>query len=669
MCSGSKAKLCSFDLDMEKKNGVLCKSYSKLLELSATDDVAGFICEVEEKGCDVNELSLWYGRKIGSKKMGLEERTPLAIASMYGSTGVLKYIIGTGKVDVNMACGSDGATALHCVVAGGSDSSLEVAKVLVGANADVNALDANGNKPGDLIASFQKLSGNLKRRTLGLLLKGGEVELGDEEEEQVKAVAPLFAKEGCEKKEYPIDTSLPDINTGIYGTDEFRMYSFKVKPCSRAYSHDWTECPFVHPGENARRRDPSKYTYTCVPCPEFKKGTCAKGDACEFAHGVFESWLHPAQYKTRLCKDETGCSRKVCFFAHKPEELRPLYASTGSAIPSPKSGSVSSMDTATLGPLALGSSLLMPTTSTPPMSPTVSCSSPMGGNTWQNKMNFIPPALQLSGSRLKTALNARDLDPDMELLSLESIRTQQQQQRQQLIEEMAGLSSPSRWNGDYNRLGDLKPTNLDDVFGSLDSSLSHLQGLSPKVARNSSSQLQSPTGLQIRQNMNQLRASYPSNISSSPARKPSTYGYDSSAAVAAAVMNSRSAAFAKRSHSFIDRGGVIPRSSNSPPLMTSKMSDWGSPDGKLDWGFNGEELNKLKKSASFATRNGSPASTRASFLPSHSDEPDVSWVHSLVKDVSSGSAGLYDSEQKRRVHDSVPSWIDQMYIDQEQVVA
>nr|GMD00499.1 zinc finger CCCH domain-containing protein 29-like [Ipomoea batatas] len=617
MCSGYKAKLCSFDLDMEKKNGILCKSCSKLLELSATDDVAGFICEVEEKGCDVNELSLWYGRKIGSKKMGLEERTPLAIASMYGSTGVLKYILGTGKVDLNMACGSDGATALHCVVAGGSDSSLEVAKVLVGANADVNALDANGNKPGDLIAPFQKLSSNLKRRTLGLLLKGGEVELGDEEEEQVKAVAPLFAKEGCEKKEYPIDTSLPDINTGIYGTDEFRMYSFKVKPCSRAYSHDWTECPFVHPGENARRRDPSKYTYTCVPCPEFKKGTCAKGDGCEFAHGVFESWLHPAQYKTRLCKDETGCSRKVCFFAHKPEELRPLYASTGSAIPSPKSGSVSSMDTATLGPLALGSSLLMPTTSTPPMSPTVSCSSPMGGNTWQNKMNFIPPALQLSGSRLKTALNARDLDPDMELLSLESIRTQQQQ-RQQLIEEM---------------------------------------GLSPKVARNSSSQLQSPTGHQIRQNMNQLRASYPSNISSSPARKPSTYGYDSSAAVAAAVMNSRSAAFAKRSHSF------------SPPLMTSKMSDWGSPDGKLDWGFNGEELNKLKKSASFATRNGSPASTRASFLPSHSDEPDVSWVHSLVKDVSSGSAGLYDSEQKRRVHDSVPSWIDQMYIDQEQVVA
>ena len=60
------------------------------------------------------------------------------------------------------------------------------------------------------------------------------------------------------------------------------MYSFKVKPCSRAYSHDWTECPFVHPGENARRRDPRRYSYSCVPCPEFRKGgACRKGDNCE----------------------------------------------------------------------------------------------------------------------------------------------------------------------------------------------------------------------------------------------------------------------------------------------------------------------------------------------------------------------------------------------------
>ncbi|KAJ0883029.1 putative ankyrin repeat-containing domain-containing protein [Helianthus annuus] len=33
--------------------------------------------------------------------MGLEKRTPLMIAAVYGSTNVVKYIIGSGKADVN----------------------------------------------------------------------------------------------------------------------------------------------------------------------------------------------------------------------------------------------------------------------------------------------------------------------------------------------------------------------------------------------------------------------------------------------------------------------------------------------------------------------------------------------------------------------------------------
>lgn len=128
----------------------------------------------------------------------------------------------------------------------------------------------------------------------------------------------------------------------MFCMDEFRMYSFKVKPCSRAYTHDWTECPFAHPGENARRRDPRRFSYTCVPCPEFRKApaACRKGDACEYAHGVFESWLHPAQYRTRLCKDDVGCPRRICFFAHRPEELRVVNRSAVSvAMPSPRSSS------------------------------------------------------------------------------------------------------------------------------------------------------------------------------------------------------------------------------------------------------------------------------------------------------------------------------------------
>ncbi|XP_073304855.1 zinc finger CCCH domain-containing protein 29-like isoform X1 [Primulina huaijiensis] len=676
MCSGSKNKLCPFDLKMEPKfqennGGVGLKNCSKLLELAATDDLAGFINAVEEMGCDIDEASFWYGRSFGSKKMGFEERTPIMIASLYGSIEVLKYIIATGKVDVNRACGLDGATALHCAAAGGSWASVEVVEILIDASGDINVVDVGEKKPCDLIAPCVKSSSNSRRKTLEMLLKGFRVEASDDEPQEGSKMA-LGAKESVEKKEYPIDVPLPDINNGIYGSDEFRMYSFKVKPCSRAYSHDWTECPFVHPGENARRRDLTKFNYSCVPCPEFKKGSCLKGDACEYAHGVFESWLHPAQYKTRLCKEEMACARKVCFFAHKPEELRPVYPSTGSAMPSPKSGSVNPMDVTTLSSL----------------SPSVTCSSPMGGSAWQNKMNLLtPPVLQLPGSRLKTTFSARDVDLEIEFLGLEQIRNQKQQrqqlveemasleqirtqkqQRQQLVEEMANLSST------YPRMGDLKPTNLDNVFGSHESMLlSQLQALPPNINNTSSGSqlLQSPSSHQIRQNTSQLRASYPSNFSSSSARKPSSFGFDSSAAVAAAMMNSRSAAFTKRSQSFIDRSYQSSHSgsANFVGQTPSKRLDWSSPDGKLDWGFNVDEANKFRRSASFGFRSNN-TNASAALTPSYVDEPDVSWVGSLVKDVPSGTVGLHTSPQLNGgYHDTAPYWVDQMYMEQEPVVA
>lgn len=115
-----------------------------------------------------------------------------------------------------------------------------------------------------------------------------------------------------------------DAPVDAYSCDHFRMYEFKVRRCARGRSHDWTECPYAHPGEKARRRDPRKYHYSGTACPEFRKGSCKKGDACEFAHGVFECWLHPSRYRTQPCKDGTSCRRRVCFFAHTPEQLRIL---------------------------------------------------------------------------------------------------------------------------------------------------------------------------------------------------------------------------------------------------------------------------------------------------------------------------------------------------------
>ncbi|OMO84370.1 Zinc finger, CCCH-type [Corchorus capsularis] len=709
MCSGPKRKPSQggfMEGESYKEDG-LPQKFSVLLELSASDDLTGFKSAIEEGGHDIDEPSLWYGRRIGSKKMGFEERTPLLIASMFGSKDVVNYIIESGRVDVNRACGSDGATALHCAAAGGSFDSAEVVKILLDASADINSVDANGNLPGDLIAPARNSAFSLRKKMLEALLKGSgsgaeidglPAELGDEMDgqEQLENSMPRVSKDGSEKKEYPVDLTLPDIKNGIYGTDEFRMYTFKVKPCSRAYSHDWTECPFVHPGENARRRDPRKYHYSCVPCPEFRKGSCRQGDNCEYAHGIFECWLHPAQYRTRLCKDETNCNRRVCFFAHKPEELRPLYASTGSAVPSPRSYSAtgSSLDMGSMSPLALGSpSVMIPPTSTPPLTPTGS-SSPMGGSMWPNQSSIVPPTLQLPGSRLKSALSARDMELDMELLGLGSHRRRQQQQ---LIDEISGLSSPTSWNnplstasafsasgdraGDLNRFGGVKPTNLEDIFGSLDSAiLPQLQGISLDA---SAPQLQSPTGVQMRQNINQqLRASYPANLASSPVRASPSFGIDASGPTAAAVLSSRSAAFAKRSQSFIERTAVNRHSGFPPPAssasaMPSNLSDWGSPDGKLDWGMQGDELNKLRKSASFGFRSSSSNFANAApSVSSTADEPDVSWVQSLVKETSSTGQFSFEDElqQQQQCHinsggaEMLPAWVE-LYMEQEQMVA
>lgn len=58
--------------------------------------------------------------------------------------------------------------------------------------------------------------------------------------------------------------------------------------CSKRYSHDWQSCPYAHPGERAARRDPR--TYAAEACPAIKDGQCPLGDACPYAHNLFEYW-------------------------------------------------------------------------------------------------------------------------------------------------------------------------------------------------------------------------------------------------------------------------------------------------------------------------------------------------------------------------------------------
>ncbi|KAK1408789.1 hypothetical protein QVD17_40836 [Tagetes erecta] len=137
----------------------------------------------------------------------------------------------------------------------------------------------------------------------------------------------VYTEETLFKKFLPYNSGVDsDEENDPYTADHFRMYEFKVRKCTRSRSHDWTDCPFAHPGEKARRRCPRRYNYSGTVCPEFRRGSCSRGDLCEFAHGVFECWLHPSRYRTEACKDGKKCQRKICFFAHTQRQLRVVPA-------------------------------------------------------------------------------------------------------------------------------------------------------------------------------------------------------------------------------------------------------------------------------------------------------------------------------------------------------
>ncbi|KAL3533810.1 hypothetical protein ACH5RR_007331 [Cinchona calisaya] len=681
--------------------------FASVLELAANNDIDGFKRWAERDPSSIGEAGMWYGRQKGSKQMVLEERTPLMVAATYGSIDVLKLILSLPEVDVNRSCGVDKSTALHCAASGGSVKAIEVVQMLLAAGADPNLTDANGHRPVDILvvcpkfqewkSSLEKLlctDASLGEHNLRVSIAtsnsnsnspplspspGNGSPSSHSDSTSSPKINDLPVSSASEKKEYPIDPSLPDIKNSIYSTDEFRMFSFKVRPCSRAYSHDWTECPFVHPGENARRRDPRKYHYSCVPCPDFRKGACRKGDMCEYAHGVFECWLHPAQYRTRLCKDGTSCNRRVCFFAHTQEELRSLYVSTGSGVPSPLSGSAgaNAMDFAAMNFLP-GSpssvSMMSPSPFTPPMSPSANGIPNMG---WAqpNVPALHLPGSNLQSSRLRSSLNARDI-PTEELSMLPDIDAQQQQLR----DEISRLSQPNINSSSLNRSARSKiitPSNLEDLFS--------VEGLSPRYSDQALSAAFSPTHKSAVFNQFQQQQSLlsPINTNFSPksADHPllqASFGVSSSGRMSPrsldpiSPMSSRVSMLGQREQQQQQFRSLSSRElgSSSASVVGSPgdtWSNWGSSMGKPDWAVS-TEFGKLQRSSSFELGN---------------EEPDLSWVQSLVKEspqemkeksaqtLSSVAAGASSSAEGRNFDHQIdqmdPSalsaFLDQMQLD------
>ncbi|KAG6676908.1 hypothetical protein I3842_14G002100 [Carya illinoinensis] len=690
-------------------------SLFSLLDLAANNDVEGFKRSAE-MDASIDEAGLWYVRQKGSKQIVLEHRTPLMVAATYGSVDVVKFIISHSAADVNFSCGQDKTTALHCAASGGSVNAVNVVKMLLLMGADPNHTDSSGLRPIDVVVvppmlqsmrvaleellSNSASDGSVCERNLQLsscssrsdspaLSSSPENVLPSSPSGMVSS--PMASKfyetpvsSASEKKEYPVDPSLPDIKNSIYATDEFRMFSFKVRPCSRAYSHDWTECPFVHPGENARRRDPRKYHYSCVPCPDFRKGACRRADMCEYAHGVFECWLHPAQYRTRLCKDGTSCNRRVCFFAHTAEELRPLYVSTGSAVPSPRTSASahSVMDMAAAMSLVPGSpsslSAMSPSPFAQPMSPSTNNGISHSVMAWPhpNVPTLNLPGSNLQSSRLRSSLSARDILPDDMNMMLDF------DARQHPLNDLTCFSQSWSNNVSANRPSrpkTLTPSNLEELFSAEIS-------LSPRYSDAAASAVFSPTHKsavlnQFQQQQGMLSPINTNVFSPKNVDHPflqASFGIPSPGRMSPrnvepiSPMGSHLSAFAQREKQHQQLRSLSSRdlgSNNHASVVGSpadSWANWGSPNGKLDFVVNRDEVGRLRRSSSFELAN-------------NGEEPDLSWVQSLVKEsptemteenfavpVSRAAAsgeGL-NSQNESTDHSVLGAWLEQMQLDQ-----
>ncbi|CAL9148672.1 zinc finger CCCH domain-containing protein 24 [Musa acuminata AAA Group] len=687
-------------------------SFSSLLELAANNDAGGFRRSLDRDPSAVDKVCLWYGREKGSNRMVLERHTPLMVAATYGSLDVLGLLLSSPSVLVNRASGRDRATALHCAASGGSPDAADAVRLLLSAGADPDLVDANGRRPADVVIVPPKLP-DVRIALEELLGKRCDGSGGDQRRAALHVITgpsnsdsqplsssldsdgspPITTKASelqppavPEKKEYPVDPSLPDIKNSIYATDEFRMYSFKVRPCSRAYSHDWTECPFVHPGENARRRDPRKYHYSCVPCPDYRKGACRRGDMCEYAHGVFECWLHPAQYRTRPCKDGTSCSRRVCFFAHTNEELRPLHTATDSALPSPLSSASAAMEMAAALSLMPGSpssvsSVMSPFT--PPMSPSANG---IGHSSFSWAHSNMPavhlPGSNLQSSRLRASLSARDMPVD-EFSAIPEC------DGHQLLNEMCHSRLSSSLGSAMARS---KAFTLDDFFSAEPTSSpkynsdqgaifspSHMTTALNQFQRQQQSLLspintvfspKSMDGQQVPGHSVLLQASLgaSSPVRMSPRNMESISPVSSHLSLLAQREKQK---LMLRSLSSRDAG------SGTYPVVGSPVNHswlkWASPTSSLDWEVNGEELGCLRQPSPFE-------------LQATGEEPDLSWVHSLVRDspaenvvaASGAPAGLSSSPHANGIEGLnrdgqsddldqaalLGSWLDQLQLDQ-----
>ncbi|KAF5737702.1 hypothetical protein HS088_TW13G00591 [Tripterygium wilfordii] len=554
-------------------------TFASLLELAANNDTEAFKRSIECNPSCVDEVGQWYGRLKGSSQMVNEHRTPLMVAAIYGSIDVMRLILSLSDADVNLSCGLDGSTALHCAASGGAVNAVDVVKLLLAAGADPNLVDANGHRPVDVIVVPPKLrdvkstleellatdgfindsktresisTSNSNSPPLSPSLKNGFLSSSMDLVRKLKMDDVPMAP-ASEKKEYPVDPSLPDIKNSIYSTDEF------------------------------------------------------------------------------------------------PEELRPLYVSTGSAVPSPRSlnSGAAAMDFAAAMSLLPGSpssvSVMSPSPFTPPMSPSAN-GMPDSSVAWPqpNIPALHLPGSNLQSSRLRSSLNARDmLAEEFGMLPDYDVR------QQHIINELSSLSQSSL-SSSLNRSGRLKtltPSNLDDLFSAEGSSPRYPDQALAAAVLNQFQQQQSMLS-PINTNFSPKNVDHPLlqgsfGVPSSGRMSPRNVEPISPMASRVSMLVQREKQQQQfRSLSSRELGSTSAAIVGSP---VNSWSKWGSSNGKPDWAVSTDELGRLRRSSSFELGNG--------------EEPDLSWVQSLVKESPS------DVKEKLALTNSADATFDSLSED------
>ncbi|KXZ44734.1 hypothetical protein GPECTOR_63g59 [Gonium pectorale] len=239
------------------------------------------------------------GAAVGKASVMVKQRTLLMIAAHAGSLRVLAYLLARGAEPSRKS--PDGLSAYDMAVAGESSQAATAIAMMK----DADSHPSSSTRSSSTTETHSYSGTDALRSNSRQLSQGCAPDMAD-------ADGSIY--------------STTDLTRPEYSTDDFRMFNFKVLRCSKRHAHDWRACPFAHPTENARRRDPREFKYCALACPDYKQGFCIRGDVCPYAHGVFECWLHPSRYRTQLCKDGANCHRPVCFFAHSLPELRaPTY--------------------------------------------------------------------------------------------------------------------------------------------------------------------------------------------------------------------------------------------------------------------------------------------------------------------------------------------------------